>query len=178
MLKEQGPIKREALPLPLRGFLARARANTYASDGSPESNPLIPGSKELRYEEDNNFMRYHDRYFDVLERPGNFAGVELVTAQRYDGSEHLMVYSYGGGLTSDGLELGEGSVYGSLQEFLKAESGRARMGESFKVQSGEWEYENDGEVTDWGWKDRELLRKNGVLVHEVNAQGICLIKGF
>lgn len=177
MTKEQGPIEREILPLPLKGFLARARADTYASNGIPERNPLIPGSKELRYKEDG-FMCYHDRYFDVPGRPGNFAGMELVTAERFDGSEHLMVYTYGGGLTAEGLELGEGPVYGSLQDFLKEQAPRARMGESFKVQDGEWEYENEGEITDWGWKDRETLRKNGILVHEVNAQGIALVKGF
>ncbi len=175
-IESEQPKGREILLPDVKIFLAEARAKTYASNIKPQKTPMIPGSKELRFK--GSGWVYHDRYFDASRRPGNFAGVELITADDFWGSKHLMVYSYGGGLTQEGLELGEEEVYGSLQKFLKEEAARARMGESFNVTNGEWEYENEGEVTDWGWRDHEVLRKNGVLVHEVNAQGICLIKGF
>ena len=109
-------VDRELMPVDLREFYARARENTFAAGLPPVDDPLIWGSKELKFKEGN--LYYHDRYFDSPERPGNFAGIEIVSEGLY-GGKPLAIYSYAGGLTEPGLKLGESTVYGRLQKFLQ-----------------------------------------------------------
>lgn len=99
--------KREIMPEDIKAFYVEARANTYAGGAESEENPQIPGSKELRY--DNEKLFYIDTYLDSLKRPGNFFGGEVIRRA------NKITLTYGGGLTKKGLELGEGTVYGTLQ---------------------------------------------------------------
>lgn len=169
MLSENEP-KAGRLPTALLNYTARARRNTYAGGAKEVKRPLIKGFHELRYKEDG--LVYRDMYIDFPMRPGNFAGMESMTEDGFDTGEHRVGYSYAGGLTEEGLRFGEGDVYKALQHFLGEHSDKARMGESFTAKNGEWEYINKGEITDWGWMDHELLKRNGILMHEMIGGGI------
>lgn len=66
------------------------------------------------------------------------------------------MYVYAGGLTGEGLKLGEGEVYSKLTKFLSNHVTEVRFGKKvrFTIEDnyGDWVYEGDGEVKDWGGK--------------------------
>jgi len=169
---------REILPQSLREFYIQARQHTFASDLPPVDDPLIYGSRELRF--DNGIYYYYDRYFDNPSRRGNFAGIEIVTNPDYIAPE--AVYTYGGGLNEQGLKLGEEVVYARLQKFLRENAQTARFGRNVRDlmadEIGVWIYESKGLVADWGWADVEYINLNGDLVYDFSGQGICLEPGF
>lgn len=169
---------REVLPQSLRAFYIQARQNTFAAGLTPVDDPLIRGSKELRF--DNGIYFYFDRYFDSPDGEGNFAGFEMVTSPAH--TEPLAVYTYGGGLLGKGLSLGESTVYGRLKTFLMNNAQIARFGSSVRElmtdEVGVWIYESRGLVRDWGWADVEYLNLDGDLVYEFQGQGICLVPDF
>ena len=168
-------VDRELMPVTLREFYARARENTFAAGMFPVDDPLIWGSKELRFSEGN--LYYHDRYFDNPQRPGNFAGIEIVSEGLYGGKQ-LIVYTYGGGLTKQGLKLGESTVYESLPKFLQKNAQITRFGgnvrDIFNNDAGTWIYESKGLVRDRGWADEEYINLDGDLVYDFSGQGVCL----
>ncbi len=172
------PQARAILPAALRAFYERARANTYAAGLRPVAHPLIPGSKELRYDEPPYF--YHDRYFDDPARPGNFFGLEVVSQGGYDGPA-IAACSYGGGLMAD-LAGGEEAVYKLLQRVLREQAARVRFGERVSVEqptaAGLWRYEDTGEVTAWGWTGVERIWRDGELLYSLVYQGGCLLAGY
>ena len=169
---------REILPQSLREFYIQARQHTFAAGVAPVDDPLIYGSRELRF--DNGIYYYYDRYFDNPQRRGNFAGIEIVTNPDYIAPE--AVYTYGGGLREQGLKLGEEVVYARLQKFLRENAQTARFGGKVRSVHGDeyggWEYQCVGEVSPWGWADVEFINLNGKLVYDFQGQGICLQPGF
>ena len=178
MVKER-VVTREVLPQSLREFYSQARRHTFAAGVTPVENPLIWGAKGLSFSEGN--LYYYDRYFDNPQRPGNFAGIEIVSEAMY-GGKPLAVYSYAGGLAEEGLKLGESLVYGRLQKFLRENAQTARFGGKargvYGDEYGGWEYQCVGEIRTWGWADVEYINLNGELVYDFSGQGICLEPGF
>ena len=178
MVKER-VVTREVLPQSLREFYSQARRHTFAAGVTPVENPLIWGAKGLSFSEGN--LYYYDRYFDNPQRPGNFAGIEIVSEAMY-GGKPLAVYTYGGGLREQGLKLGEEVVYPRLQKFLRENAQTARFGRNVRDlmadEIGVWIYESKGLVADWGWADVEYINLNGRLVYDFQGQGICLEPGF
>lgn len=173
--------EREIMPKDLLEFYGRARKNTYAGSVKPETGITIPNSKGYRYSEEGSPYYYQDEYFDTSDRPGNFGGLELIRKESFEGQE-VSLYSYAGGLTERGLELGEGAVYTILQQFLSDKASQARFGNTLNTEleneSGTWAYQGDGEVTPWGWIDSEKILLNGELVYELRGTGICFIPGY
>lgn len=60
--------EREIMPEDMKVFFVEARCNTYAANAEPEENPIIPGSKELRY--DNKKLFYIKLYLMTKETNG------------------------------------------------------------------------------------------------------------
>jgi len=175
--------ERKIMPQHLFEHYVMARSHTFASEKEALLGLNIPGLMGYRYPEeplvDNPFI-YEDNYNDDVSRPGNFAGFEL-NRDRAKGKEYTL-YVYAGGLTKEGLELGEKVVYSILSIFLKAHAAEVRFGKKviFTIKDGEdiWVYEGDGEVKPWGWEDNETIKRNDTLLYELNGNGVCFIKGF
>lgn len=175
--------KRQIMPNDLFEHYVSARTNTYASGREPVSGLNIPGFKGYRFpekpREDDRFI-YEDNYLDGEERAGNFAGFE-VNRDVISGKQSTY-YSYVGGLTEEGLKLGESVVYSKLTRFLKNHAAEARFGKNIKftIEDGgdTWVYEGIGEIKPWGWVDKESIKRNDTLLYELNGNGACFIKGF
>lgn len=169
--------ERKIMPQDLLECYIRARTDTYASGKEPVLGLNIPGFKGYREEVYPYF--YQDNYVDNKRRPGNFGGFELITDGSCDGDK-LTFYTYAGGLTEEGLKLGEKAVYSKLTEFLRDHVAEVRFGKKVKFtiedESGTWVYEDDGEVKPWGWEDKEKISHNGVLLYELNGNGACFIR--
>ncbi|MDO8499017.1 MAG: hypothetical protein Q7S44_04500 [bacterium] len=183
---EYHPAEREILPKDLREFFVRARRATYAGNAKPVDTPLLPRAKELVYttdptQEPNSPYYYYDSYDDRGERPGNFAGAERITSL-LEGGDPVLRCQYVGGLTNEGLKLGEGTIYGRLQRVLKEHVEKVRFGNKVKVSfaddKGDWVYEDKGMVEDWGWSGRERIYHKGILVYDIIYGGNCYLRGF
>jgi len=88
-------------------FLLEAKKATYAGDAAPSENPSRPGSKDLRYENDQ--FLYIDSYLGA----GKFAGTEAVWYKDNGNLIPIWAMSYAG------WEIGEFDI-GFLQEALSA----------------------------------------------------------
>lgn len=141
------------MPQDLFEHYIKARKNTYAGDAKPAIGLTVPGSKGFRYHEADSPYYYQDEYFDRPERPGNFGGYEVNRRDSCDGKE-LTLYTYGGGLTEEELQLGEKAVYSKLTKFLEDHVSKVRFGKKvrFTIEDNDavWAYEGDGEVGPWG----------------------------
>lgn len=181
METEYHPAEREILPKDLKEFFAKARVNTYAGNAKSIDTPRIPYAKELPFTEEGSKYFYYDSYLDDPNRPGNFFGEEIIN-QKTTEDKPVAQCTYGGGLTQAGLELGEGSVYGRLQKFLKDEADKVRFGNkvktSFSDEKGTWVYEDEGKVSDWGWYGTENIYHNGILVYQLIYTGGCFLPNF
>src|SRR3989304_10378735 len=132
------PREREILPRDLRAHYIEARMNTWASNSERFSSwdLTVPGSKGFVYpapgmeaEHPSPYL-YKDIYIDGKEN-GSFSGRETNTS---GGNENdlITLYSCMGGLTGEGMELGEGFIYGRLlRGFLKDYSRDLRFGKNF-----------------------------------------------
>jgi len=170
--------ERQIMPQDLLECYIISRKNTYASGKEPVLGLSVPGFKgyrDIRYP-----YYYQDNYRDDQSRPGNFGGFEQITEGSYEGSG-LTLYTYAGGLTEEGLRLGEKAVYSKLTEFLKDHVADVRFGKKVRFTIGDegntWVYEGDGEVKPWGWEDKEKIKLNDKLIYELNGNGLCFIKG-
>lgn len=175
---------RQIIPKDLFEHYIKARLGTFASkEKEPVLGLNIPGFKGYRYPEepkgDDRFI-YEDNFIDDGERPGNFAGFEVNKDQTR--GKDLTLYVYAGGLTEEGLRMGEADIYSKLKEFLRNHVAEVRFGKRVKFtiedKGDTWVYEGSGEVKAWGWEDKERISYNGVLLYELNGNGACFIRGF
>lgn len=179
---ETEKTERQIMPKDLLEHYIEARANGYASGKKAAEFWFQEASKFKRYKFHGDTPYYYqDYYYDREERPGNFGGFEINSEYAYDG-EKLTFYVYGGGLTNEGLALGEEAVYSRLQKFLAEHIPNVRFGKKNKFEfedgAGIWVYEGDGEIGDWGWNDKERIIYNGQVVYELVGTGLCFTKGF
>jgi len=180
-MPERLQIAETSLPQDLKAFLVRARINTYVSGVEPIPSASSPGAKLFRYFEQKMPYIYLDEYHTHTQKPGVFSGAEMVRREREDGPR-LFHYSYNGGLTVEGLQLGEEVVFGILKGALQEKADVVRLGNRvmFDIdiaicgeQSSLWQYEGYGTAKPWGWQDIERIIHNQVLVYELAGQGIC-----
>ena len=177
-MPERTQINNESLPHDLQEFWTRARANTYAGDTVPIPGLTSPGSTGYRYFEENNPYIYTDEYHSHSKTPGKFAGAEMIRKYRYDG-QRTAFYTYAGGLTEEGLKLGEETVYEILKKVLKEKAEIVRFGNRVMTevenQDGRWQYEGYGSLKPWGWEDKERITLNHVLVYELSGTGVSFV---
>lgn len=173
--------EREIMPKDLFEHYVEARSKGYAGGGKSKPDPDLPGFKVFKYLNPNLPYIYEDRYTDTPKRPGNFGGFEINRRVSEEGST-LTLYTFGGGLTTEGERLGEDAVYSRLQKFLDENVKEVRFGNmvrfEFEDEMGKWVYEGDGEKNQWGWVDNERISHNGASLYELVGSGICFIPRF
>ena len=91
----------------LSKFLAKAKVNTYASDGERREKLLLDKSKELNFKEKD--LKYRDRYFGSK----SFIGEEIV----FKKEKPVWGMNYYGGIILDNVS--EKQVYGFLKKALQ-----------------------------------------------------------
>lgn len=159
---------------------AKARFSTGETTYIPDS--TLSGFKCFTWQNPDLPYHFEDRFADSSKRPSDFGGYEI-NRENSDKGEMLTFYSYNGGLTEEGLKVGESEVYDRiLQRFLEEHVEEIRFGKKvrFTIEENDdvWVYEGDGEIQTWSWKDKETIRRNGILFYELNGSGVCFIKGF
>lgn len=176
--------ERQIMPREVFEHFVRARTDTYASGRESVMGLNIPRFKGYRYPEEpkegvDRFV-YEDNFKDSKKRPGNFGGFEIVKDVTSD--EEVTLYSYAGGLTKEGLKLGEEVVYERLMKFLGQNASDVRFGKNatynFEDELGKWTYEGKGRKEDYGWKDDEVISLNGAPMHKLRGNGLVFIPGF
>lgn len=177
-MSERIQINNESLPRGLKEFWTRARTNTYAGDATPIPGISSPGSSGFHYDEENCPYIYVDEYHTHAKSPGNFIGTEMVRKYRFDGPR-VALYTYAGGLTKNGLTLGEETIYGILKKVLREKAEIVRFGNRIMTeienQDGHWQYEGYGSLKPWGWDDKERITLNHVLVYELSGAGVSFV---
>src|SRR5262245_8543310 len=89
-------------------FLVNAKRQTYAAQGDDATvTPLVPGSRQLEYQE--GALLYRDIYFGIAY----FVGQETV----YEGPTPVWAMGYAGGVLSSSVA---SSDVGQVYEFLRA----------------------------------------------------------
>lgn len=177
------PYLREIMHEDLVKHYIEGRKKAYA--GGDESvyvpDPKIKGFKVFGWQNPDLPYHFEDHYTDNPERPGNFAGFEVNRIGGKDGNI-LTYYSYVGGLTKEGLRIGEEEIYTRLRMFLGEHCEDVRFGNKvafgFEDREGKWAYEGWGGVEDYGWEDEESISLNGVVIYKLRGAGISSIKGF
>lgn len=169
----------EIMPQDLQECYVKARGRTYASGKEPILGLNIPGFKG--YKEELYPYFYQDNYVDDKRRPGNFRGLERISEQSFEGNM-LALYAYVGGLTREGLKLGEEAVYGRLVKILGEHVRDVCFGKTvtfdFEDGLGKWVYEGNGSVGSYGWEDDESISLNGIQMYKLRGTGLSFIKGF
>lgn len=154
-------------------FWGFARLQAYAGGGEYKINRSLSGYKVFTHRERSLVLRFRDQYTDNPDTPGKFSGFEII--RTLPSGKIYFTYMYGGGLTNKGLEIGENVVYSKLRTFLRNNIWTARFGNNINTVSddeyGKWEFINNGEKRDWGWKDEEILNLDGTPIHEVIGSG-------
>ena len=177
-MSERIQINNEFLPLDLQKFWARARVNTYAGDATPIPGITSPGSTGFRYHEEKSDLFYIDEFHTHSKIPGRFIGGEAIRQGSYMGLRSGF-YHYAGGLTEEGLKLGEETVYGVLKKVLKERAEVVRFGNRVMIdiegQGGNWQYEGYGSIKPWSWEDRERITLNHALLYEFVGTGVCFV---
>lgn len=174
-------MRKEILPQDLYEYYVAARADTYASGKKPITGLNTPGFKSYQYHQETSPYFYQDNYCDDEARPGNFGGFEIISEDSFEGKKSTF-YNYTGGLTGEGLRLGESAIYAKLVHFLSEHISDVRFGKNVRFdledESGKWVYQGQGTINDWGWEDDETIVLNGVGVYKLRGTGICFIPGF
>ena len=174
--------ERNILPQDLLDHYAFARKDTYASQPSSDALPdlSIPGTKGFVYPpeviESGHSLpyRYRDEWVSGKEK-GAFSGREI-NFSRYDESDLITWYSYMGGLTEEGMRLGEDFVYEILlRAFLRRYSNRVRLGGYFQfehqTEQGNIVYKGEGIRTGRSWHDTETIELNGARLYLGKGDG-------
>jgi len=154
----------------------RTGESTYTSD------PSLPGFKVFKWQNPDLPFLYEDRFADNPERPGNFGGFEINRANS-EKREMLTFYNYSGGLTEEGLKVGEIEIYDNvLQSFLEEHVEEVRFGKNvrFTIEDkvGTWVYEGKGNTEYYGWVDDESITLNGSEVYKLRGTGLVFVPGF
>lgn len=174
-----GEIMHEDL---LRHYVeGRRRAYAGGGEGVYSKDSKLQGFKVFEWQNPNLPYYFEDHYTDSPERPGNFGGFEINRVGGKDGNR-LTYYSYNGGLTKEGLRIGEKEAYRRLMMFLAEHVEDVRFGKTvtFELEDskGRWIYDGKGSIEDYGWKDEELISLNGVVVYKLSGSGISSIREF
>lgn len=175
--------EREIIPPDLFRHYVDARKKAFATGGDQLYilDDALPGFKVFRWKNPELPYHFEDHYTDTLKGSGNFAGFEINRKNSRKG-ERLTFYDYSGGLTEEGMKLGEDAVYSRLRKFLGECTELVRIGRTgrfnFKDELGKWVYEGKATVEAYGWHDDELISRNGILVYKLRGNGICFIHGF
>ncbi|MBI2021541.1 hypothetical protein HYS93_01510 [Candidatus Daviesbacteria bacterium] len=173
-------LERKILPSHLFKHYVEGRTKAYAGGGEDVYNPdpNLLGFKVFRWTNPDLPYHFEDHYTDNPQRPGNFGGFEINReSSEYGGV--LSFYDYNGGLTNDGMRLGEVIIYPRLIRFLGEHVEVVRFGKNvvytIEDESGNWVYQGIGEIEAYGWYDEELITNNGLLVYKLRGSGICFI---
>lgn len=169
--------EREILPADLFEHYVAGRANGYASGKRALLHLNHSGQRGYCYYQKGSPYYYQDNF---VEGEGRFAGYEI-NSQDYLFGPACVFYAYEGGLTKEGLELGEEQVYLRLRKFLAEHVSEVRFGKevwfTFEDELGRWTYEGQGIFTNRGWRDEERLSLNGRILHELSGLGISFLPG-
>lgn len=172
MERVKGTPEQQIMPADLMECYIKARERTYASGKESVLGLNIPKLKGYREELYPYF--YQDNFRDDEKLPGNFRGFERISEQSYDGNM-LTLYAYVGGLTDEGLKLGEEAVYGRLIKILRDHVRDIRFGKTvtfdYEDELGKWVYEGNGRVGSYGWEDDESINLSGVEVYKLRGIG-------
>ena len=144
-------------------FLIRAKQHTYAAQGGEASvSPLLPGSRQLEYQEDPFF--YRDIYFGV----SFFVGQETV----YIEEQPYWSMSYAGGVdASKTLQEDVRKIYAFLRSALRRVSREWIFRGPDEFSDGTYRYENqqDGDFTIF--HGAEIIRENDKIVYMLRYNG-------
>lgn len=184
MEKLQVPSERNIMPPDLlKHYIdGRAKARFRTGETTYIPDPTLSGFKCFAWQNPDLPFHFEDRFADSSKRPGDFGGFEINRANSEKG-EQLTFYDYSGGLTEEGLKVGESEVYDKvLQRFLEEHVEEIRFGKNVRFtiedNDGVWIYESTGVILPWGWKDKETISRNDILLYELNGSGVCFVKGF
>lgn len=175
--------ERQIMPQNLFRHYIEGRRNARFRTGESTYIPDIslPGFKVFRWQNPNLPFYYEDRFSDNNKRPGNFGGFEINRANSEKG-EILTLYNYCGGLTKEGLKVGEIEVYDNLLQRFLEEHDEIRFGKKVRFtierKDGVWVYEGKGKVEDYGWADDESISLNGVEMYKLRGTGHTFVQGF
>lgn len=172
MEERHRPKERAIMPRDLLDHYIMARMNTYSWMDPSEADPdlSIPGSKGFIFPPqrlepaDKSPYMYIDEWVNGKEK-GSFAGKEINLA-RYNVLDVITVYFYMGGLTEEGMKLGEGFVYTLLlRGFLRGYPTQTRLGENVQFEAkfpqGKAIYKGAGIKLGRFWHDVETIELDG-----------------
>ena len=144
-------------------FLVRAKRHTYASQGDEASvSSLLPGSRQLEYQEDTFF--YRDIYFGTRY----FVGQETV----YHEELPYWAMSYSGGVKSTIDNADEiRQVYSFLRMALRQVSREYIFRGSEWFVDGDYQYENRSENKVESFYGTELIRIGDQVVYTLRYSG-------
>jgi hypothetical protein len=144
-------------------FLLQAKRSTYAGEGDEATaTPLVPGSKQLEYQDGDYFYR------DIYLGMAYFVGQEVVSYRGHP----LWSMSYAGGVTPpSGDRFDPRAIYGFLRLALRhgIEAEPYRGPASFRHES--WAYTNSSSGSlDAFWGIEKIVRE-GAQVYECRYAG-------
>lgn len=165
------------LPNGLHRFMVEGRSKTWVSEDSITQVPGRLGFNRFEYRKPGIEVVYEDEYYDKEDMPGVFFGTELVRTEGR--GRHIDAsYNYTGELTEEGMEMGEGVVYGMLKYFLREHIEKARFGHTFDVEhwdQGKWTYVTIGKSGRSTWEDSEYIMHGGKVVYTLKGSGAIFL---
>lgn len=138
-------------------FLIKAKQATYAGQGDEATTtPLVPGSKQLEYQE-QSFL-YRDIYVGMFA----FVGQEIV----YDQHTPLWSMSYAGGLRPRVSQSWAGPVYAFLRQALLTPWAELPVRGPLTLTKGEWRYllTTQGTIEQF-WGTEQIFKGDDDLYH-------------
>lgn len=140
---------KQILPEDVHSFYLNSRSIQH----KPFKGPVL----SLR--SDNGFY-YQECYLANNNRPGSFSGSANIR-KNHERGDLLFSFNYGGGLSFQGLTLGEETIYSALSEILNTNPHLFRLGNfhevPFEYDRHRYVYVDAGQIEPWGFRGVESL---------------------